>query len=392
MSYEEIIGKLKETNNSQENFEIKYISYIHFSWLILLGCSLWYCEPIERNIRINKIFELLNKLEYVEEKVLLFLFINIYRYGNKYQFIKMHKINLKFVGYSNYFLLNLLYNKLKEKEEENEPEEEQIITISTDKKEEAEEEEKDDEYSLKKRYLIDMSGKLIKDFLSKNTPKYQRRKTNESTNIVISQDKEEIVFSTEQFCQKCGNVINIVPDDLIKNKVQPNEEFFKYKCEKCQGVENEVIIKYHILLSNFQKKEAIVMGEGEYKLNTPYKFYENIKNYFQKRKNYQLNIENIFNEKELNLPNIIFYFSIINLSFDFLLPYKKENEELNKKTKEEKKVNESEFVPIKINYDNDDVYRRFNDLLPLYTPRRRFFRRNNNPYQAFTIEGKKKKK
>jgi len=46
MSYEEIIGKLKETNNSQENFEIKYISYIYFSWLILLGCSLWYCEPI----------------------------------------------------------------------------------------------------------------------------------------------------------------------------------------------------------------------------------------------------------------------------------------------------------------------------------------------------------
>ena len=392
MSYEEIIGKLKETNNSQENFEIKYISYIYFSWLILLGCSLWYCEPIERNIRINKIFELLNKLEYIEEKVLLFLFINIYRYGNKYQFIKMHKINLKFVGYSNYFLLNLLYNKLKEKEEENEPEEEQIITISTDKKEEAEEEEKDDEYSLKKRYLIDMSGKLIKDFLAKNAPKYQRRKTNEPTNIAISQDKEEIVFSTEQFCQKCGNVINIVPDDLIKNKVQPNEDFFKYKCEKCEGVENEVIIKYHILLSNFQKKEAIVMGEGEYKLNTPYKFYENIKNYFQKRKNYKLNIENIFNEKELNLPNIIFYFSIINLSFDFLLPYKKENDELNKKTKEEQKVNESEFVPIKINYDNDDVYRRFNDLQLLCTPKRKLIWKKNNPNQVFTIEGKKKKK
>ena len=29
MSYDEIIGKLKETNNSQENFEIKYISYIY---------------------------------------------------------------------------------------------------------------------------------------------------------------------------------------------------------------------------------------------------------------------------------------------------------------------------------------------------------------------------
>ncbi len=265
--------------------------------------------------------------------------------------------------------------------------------INTDKKDENEEEEKEEEYSFKKRYLIDMSGKLIKDLIAKNTPKYQRRKTNESVNIIITQDKEEIVFSTEQFCPKCGNVINIVPDDLIKNKVEPTLEFFKYKCQKCEGVDNEVHVKYHILLSNFQKKEAIVMGEGEYKLNTPYKLYLNIKNYFQKRKNYKLNIENIFNEKELNLPFIIFYFSIINLSFDFLLPYKKENEELvSKKTKEESKINQNEFVPIKINYDNDDVYRRFNNLQPVYTPKRRFFRKNNNPNQAFTIEGKKKKK
>ena len=391
MSYDEIIGKLKETNNSQENFEIKYISYVYFSWLILISCSLWYCEPIERNIRINKIFELLNKLDYIEEPVLLFLFINIYRYGNKYQFIKMHKINLKFVGYSNYFLLNLLYNKLKEKEEENE-EEEPINIINTDKNNENEEEEKDDEYSLKKRYLIDLNDKLIKELLEKNKPKYNRRKTIEPNEIVNAPDKEEIVFSTEQFCQKCGNVINIVADDLFKNKLDPKLEHFKYKCEKCEGIENEVIIKYLILLSNFQKKEAIVMGEGEYKLSNPFKFYENIKNYFQKRKKYELDIENILYEKELNLPIIIFYFSVINLSFDFMLPYKKEGEELNKKGKIEKKVNESEFVPIKINYDNDDVYRRFNNLTPLYTSKRRFFRKSNNPLQSFTIHGIVKKK
>ena len=391
MSYDEIIGKLKETNNSQENFEIKYISYVYFSWLILISCSLWYCEPIERNIRINKIFELLNKLDYIEEPVLLFLFINIYRYGNKYQFIKMHKINLKFVGYSNYFLLNLLYNKLKEKEEENE-EEEPINIINTDKNNENEEEEKDDEYSLKKRYLIDLNDKLIKELLEKNKPKYNRRKTIEPNEIVNAPDKEEIVFSTEQFCQKCGNVINIVADDLFKNKLDPKLEHFKYKCEKCEGIENEVIIKYLILLSNFQKKEAIVMGEGEYKLSNPFKFYENIKNYFQKRKKYELDIENILYEKELNLPIIIFYFSVIYLSFDFMLPYKKEGEELNKKGKIEKKVNESEFVPIKINYDNDDVYRRFNNLTPLYTSKRRFFRKSNNPLQSFTIHGIVKKK
>ena len=392
MSYADIIGKLPQTNNSQENFEIRYISYIYFSWLMLLSCSLWYCQTEERNIRINKIFELLNKLEYIEEQVLLFLFINIYKYGNKYQFIKMHKINLKFTGYSNYFFLNLLYNKLKEKEEEAKVGGEEDESNKNDIKEENEEDEKDEEYSLKRRYLIDTNGRLIRALLPKYTKRRVTKSNNEAKptdNAIISQDKEEIVFSTEQFCQKCGNVINLNPEDLIRNILDPQLENFKYKCEKCQGVENEVLIKYHILLSNLQKKEAIVSGEGEFKLNSPYIFYKNIKNFLKKSYNYELDIENIFNEKELNLPYIIFYFSIINLSFDFLLPYKEEEENYKRGKKENK---ESEFVPIKINYDNDDVYRRFNNLVPLYTPRRRYFRRYNNNDQFFSILGVKKKK
>ena len=94
----------------------------------------------------------------------------------------------------------------------------------------------------------------------------------------------------------------------------------------------------------------------------------------------------------MNLPFIIFYFSIINLSFDFLLPYKKEEDEIiRKKTKNESKINENEFVPIKINYDNDDVYRRFNNLVPLFIGKKKFWRRTNIT-QTLTIEGKKKKK
>ena len=45
---------------------------------------------------------------------------------------------------------------------------------------------------------------------------------------------------------------------------------------------------------------------------------------------------------------------------------------------------------IRVLTDNDDVYIRFNDLFPLYVPKRRYFRRNNND-QAFTILGQPKK-
>ena len=381
MHINEIITKLPLTNNSQENFEITYKNYIYYSWLILQSCSLWYCEQRERNIRIDKILEILNKLDYVEEQVLYFLFINIYKYGNKYHFIKLHKINLKYYGYSNYYFLYLLYNKIKEKENKEYPD---INSIEENNEENIIESdvEKEDEYILKRRYLINTDNQLIKDLLKKGN--YRRR------NSELNNDKEEIVFSTEQFCEKCGNVINIIPDEIIKNKLMSNLDFYKYKCEKCNGNEYDIVIKYQKLLSNLNKKEAIIVGEGEFKLCTTYKFYLNILYFFQKRKKYELNIENIFNEKEINLILIIFYFSVLNLSFDFLLPYK--NDEINNtNSKNEENKENNEFVPIKINYDNDDVYRRFNNLIGVYTTRRKYFRKNNNPIEPFTIQGQKQK-
>jgi len=381
MHINEIINKLPLTNNSQENFEITYKNYIYYSWLILQSCSLWYCEQRERNIRIDKILEILNKLDYVEEQVLYFLFINIYKYGNKYHFIKLHKINLKYYGYSNYYFLYLLYNKIKEKENKEYPD---INSIEENNEENIIEsdEEKEDEYILKRRYLINTDNQLIKDLLKKGN--YRRR------NSELNNDKEEIVFSTEQFCEKCGNVINIIPDEIIKNKLMSNLDFYKYKCEKCNGNEYDIVIKYQKLLSNLNKKEAIIVGEGEFKLCTTYKFYLNILYFFQKRKKYELNIENIFNEKEINLILIIFYFSVLNLSFDFLLPYKND-ETNNTNSKNEENKENNEFVPIKINYDNDDVYRRFNNLIGVYTTRRKYFRKNNNPIEPFTIQGQKQK-
>jgi hypothetical protein len=280
----------------------------------------------------------------------------------------------------------LLYNKIKEKDDK-----EKNIDINLDDGSEEnviEEEEKDDEYIINRRYLIDTNNKLIKNLLPRNFGKNYKRRVSSNNDHSDNIDKEEIVFSTEQFCKKCGNIKNISTEDLIQNQINSNLDIFKYKCEKCKEIEDDIIIKYQILLSNLHKKEAIVCGQGEYKLLTPYKLYINIKSYFQKRKNYELNIPNIFNEKEINLPIIIFYFSVVNLSFDFLLPYKLDEEEKN--AKKEENSEQKEFIPIKINYNNDDVYRRFNNLIEVLSTRKRFHRRNNNPIQPFTIKGQAK--
>ena len=53
MLYPYITENLKET--SIAHFKVEVYEYVQFDWLILLCCSLWYCEPIEREIRLNKI-------------------------------------------------------------------------------------------------------------------------------------------------------------------------------------------------------------------------------------------------------------------------------------------------------------------------------------------------
>ena len=70
MLYPYIVENLQPTNKA--DFNIDVYEYVQYDWLILLCCSLWYCEPIEREIRLNKIFEIFDKISYIEEKVLIF--------------------------------------------------------------------------------------------------------------------------------------------------------------------------------------------------------------------------------------------------------------------------------------------------------------------------------
>ena len=111
-----LIDKLPSTNNSKINFEVTSYYYIYFNWIILLCCSLWYCESIERIARLDEILIVLDKLNYIEEIVLKLLYITFLKYGNKIQCIKVHEKIKNFYGYSNYLFLNLLSNKLCEKE------------------------------------------------------------------------------------------------------------------------------------------------------------------------------------------------------------------------------------------------------------------------------------
>ena len=381
--YEKIFEKINYTKIISRNYEISQVNYILYSWLILLSCSLWYCNENEKLFRIDKMFDILNKIDYFEEYVLNIVYINLYKYGDKLHFIKMYLFYIQVVGHMNYYLLDLLCDKVKKNENE--------IT-------EKEINEQNEDFS--QRYLI----KLSNEFSNK-----RNKGPNDS---ITSEATEQIVFSSEQVCKYCNEVSDVNPVEFIQRKnIDINKESYEFKCKKCKNEKKEdIYIKYQILLYNYKKNDAYVTQSGKFKLLTPYKLYVDLKNYFIEENNIKLGISNIFNiEERINLINILFYFSFYSLSFDFLLPYvekintsmriffeKADNTSKNIKIME-KNVNE----PVRISYKNETevVFRRFSNIKPVVNLKKRttilgidFGTKYVPTDLSFTIKGKKKKK
>ena len=401
-----LIDKLPSTNNSKVNFEVTSFYYIYFNWIILLCCSIWYCDPLERIARLDEILVVLDKLIYIEEIVLKLLFLTFLKYGNKIQCIKAHEKVTKFYGYSNYFFLNLLCNKLCEKEDDEKIKErtlyKKIINFENE-----DNKKKGKKYNFKDRSFILALDTFIKNRIStpnKSTMLTHQRFTRSTTNFTYTQKymkkiekekikenkyKERIVFSSEQFCPKCQCYYPFDFEEIKNQKL--SKLIFSYKCSKCNIIKNDVTIKYQMLLYNKIKKELFITKMGEFKLLPPNRLYQELMYYLTSKKEWQINIENIFTEKQINLINFIYYFSSEGLSFDFLIPFKTlsdENVELiqnnlgaiisdiNKRRftlleiSEYDKINKSltmntdkeDFVPIDIS--NNDNLNRYYDLMP----------------------------
>lgn len=394
--YDSFFKKLPEKPLEYKFFKLNQTNYIYYIWIILSSCSLWYCEIDERIFRIERIFEIIKDLDYIEEFVLNILFLNIYKFGDKFYLIKTYLLYNQMTGSINYYFLNLLSEKLKVIENEND---------STNK--ENNELYEANDLTLNKRYLIELTN----DFSKKRRGKLSKEQE-------ISKEIEQIIFSSEQECQYCKEITNIDPKMIIENnnendKTNNNNLDFKlytYKCQKCKKDSKDIIIKYQMLLLNYRKKEAFVTKSGEFKFVTPFKLYNNIKNYFIKENNIKLGIDNLFNiEDKINLSNILFDFHLFNLSFDFLFPYvakltssmklffdtaenSKNSNILEKKIKE----------PIRISYKGEDEvvsFRKFYNIQPLYNEKKKttkifgieFGGKTIMTDLSFTINPKKKK-
>ena len=285
-----IYKNIFNNNTSSTNFELYPYDYIEFTWLLLSSYSLWYCNSNkEMETRINKIFNILEKLEYIEEQVFYFILYSIYENGSISHFIRIFEIVFRFMGYYSYSDLLLLYDKLKEGK------------MNLDN---------NDIDIMKKRSLID-----VKNFI--NTE-------------IDDKIKEEIIFNNEQNCEKCGEIIKLNDQDfseLINNKIDKTKNVPMIKCKSCNKINFGIVINYRISLINIRKKKEKLISKDKFNLMLPHLLYCKIKDYLINIKGNKLDINHIFSNKNIDILNFIFYFSLKSLPFDFLLPYENSNDQ-----------------------------------------------------------------
>lgn len=396
MLYPYIVENLAPTNKA--DFVIDVFEYVNFDWLVLLCCSLWYCEPIEREIRLNKIIELIDKILYIEEKTLIFIYINFLKYGNKTQCIKVLEKMSKYIGHSNYLFLSLLCIKLEE--EDGKKTGDEIITKLYNNN------NNNNKYILKRRSIILSNENFFQKRCSmpvrdnfrniedekrlKYTMVAQNKKAKKNNSNEISHI-ERIIFYQMQLCPKCNKASSFDVSEFMGLNIRSVRVNLEYKCKVCGAVKNSIDIKYQILLINKNKEQSFITKIGEFRLLSPFRLYTNLKLELIPRKDYSLKIDNIYNQNRNELFNYIYYFSRKNLTFDFLLPYKSLNDidlELieNRLTSIISDINrqrftikndinsenlikemEDEFVPINISDNSNYDKKTFDDLTPCYS-------------------------
>ena len=346
--YTSFFNKLKETNISCINYEVIAKNYIDYIWLLLLTASLWYCEEDEKKYRLDKMLFALNNYEVMEEYVLNFIFINIYKSSSAFYLIKFFIIYYKIVGKIDYYLLNLLCDKIQNNSDENESEGSLKNNIEGKR-----------ELYFSKRYLISPEN----DFNFNNEE--QNDENDGETKIYENyEDTDQLIFCSEQKCEKCNKICDIDATKFIEFQTELIEEWPKYKCPICKQF-YDIKINYQILKVNYINNEIVLIESGEFKFLTPFKLYQEIKSFFIKENTTKLDINNIFSfSNKIHLYNVIFYFSLANINYDFLFPYeakfRSNLKNIFNNLEKEKAKNDKKLIKLTFK-NNKNNFRRFNN-------------------------------
>ena len=293
-------------------FENEMINYIYLLWLYFFSLTFYYLDENEKIFRFFEMINNLSKLNYYSSKLFNYIFLSLYFYGNEFMLFKFLDF---FPKSKNYIFYDYLTNKIK-----------------TEKK------------SLIKKFSISSTSLNFYSYENNINDEYILNLPNEE-NIkfvnkrIFNNNLNEIKFKEYFYCNKCKKKINIIDSISKLGKNKNNKYFF---CLFCNSEINPFII-----VDNKMKIE----------IYNSYYLYKICKNIFILY-GIKLDIENFQKEFNNNFYNLIWYFSVFGLNYDFLLKYNdnnnliKNNNEINNKNYDNLKNYIQKFVLIRENVNN----------------------------------------
>ena len=288
MTYENICEKIIENEIIKKNYEIYNYSlnnislrpnmsnYILLLWLKYFALSFWYLIPIERKTRWNEIKKVLLSCSFIDENLYTLILRVILNYGDINMVIEYFEF-MKKKSYLIYLLLKIKFSIEKKKKK---------------------------------------SNNINNDNLNNNNEQENEKKLKRSlTKSTLKDDKDKIIFETKVKCQNCNNEIDLLNITTDFSKMDFNTKNLKINCA-CNNT----------FLASMNVKVQSNNGENVYyekfNLYTPYFLY----NLNWEKTNNKINISSFSIDYPERFWNAIWYFSLQNLSCDFLIPYKKNNE------------------------------------------------------------------
>lgn len=146
---------------------------------------------------------------------------------------------------------------------------------------------------------------------------YKRRSLLPSNNRFDDEEEnEEIAFETEETCMECKGIINLVTLSFDFEKIR--KELFWAQCPHCS---NYIIPKLGVKIG----KEETINDKNHFRvvLYSPHYLKQNFHLALFKEFSIYLDLE-VFKKKYNSFFwNAIWYFQIMQLPFDFIIPYKK---------------------------------------------------------------------
>ena len=264
---------------------------IYLTWISLWGMTLWYTNEEERFYRFNQFLNVLKLIENPDMKILEKIFESLIKENLDYMILFLYKKLIFFKLIPSWNIFNMVNKILKNNN--NLELKDKIIRMQTKKKE------------LKKLLNYNYKIESFKERTLKN-------KTDEN---ILSED---VIFYAYDKCIDCQKLINLYDVSKDFENMQKEEKWIK--CPSCGkntllhlnfqfGVE---LFNNEITELSSSKKLKVVLNSPKFLKDSIYKLY---------LKNEKFDVENFKELYETYFWNAIWYFKLVNIDINFMLPY-----------------------------------------------------------------------